>query len=45
MAEDPLRRDPYIDDARERIVRQEQAIEHLAASGRSTALAERRLDV
>jgi len=33
----------YLDDARERIARQEQVIAHLAASGRSIALAEKRL--
>jgi uncharacterized coiled-coil protein SlyX len=35
----------YLDEVRERLARQEQVIAHLAASGRSTALAEKRLMV
>jgi len=36
-------RERYLDEVRERLARQEQTIAHLTASGRSTALAEKRL--
>jgi len=38
-----MARDSSLEDTMERIVRQEQTIAHLAATGRSTALAEKRL--
>jgi len=43
VVEDPFDRDRYLGYARERIVRQEQAIAHLAACGCNTTLAEKRL--
>ena len=43
MAEDAFTHDRHVKKKREHIARQEQTIAHLAASGRSTTRAEKRL--